>query len=161
MSELIIRRAAERDVTAIAELEKKCFADPWSYESVYYDVVKNKIAFYIVAEITETKTGGKQSSDPVIAGYAGIWNVAGEGHITNVAVDPKRRRMHIADAVMETLIRVTEEDGIRKHTLEVRRSNVPAIRLYEKHGFRIAGERKKYYQDNGEDALIMWRGEEG
>ena len=175
MSELVIRKAVAADAAAIAELEKKCFADPWSYESVYYDVVENKLAFYLVAEVrgelqgqargeapASAPSGGawpREGAEPLIAGYAGIWNVAGEGHITNVAVAPERRRQHVADALMEVLLSVTEADGIRSHTLEVRKSNAPAISLYEKHGFRIAGERRGYYQDNGEDALIMWREE--
>ena len=154
MSELIIRQAAEKDVAAIAELEKRCFADPWSYDSVYYDVVKNKLALYIVAE----QPGGSAEPAPaVIAGYAGIWNIAGEGHITNVAVAPEYRRKHIGEAMLAVLLRVTEENGVKSHTLEVRKSNGPAISLYKKSGFEIAGERKGYYQDNGEDAFIMWR----
>ena len=134
MAELIVRRAEARDAEAITELEKVCFSQPWSYESIYHDVAENKLSFYLAAE-----TEGK------VIGYAGIWNIAGEGHITNVAVSPEYRRKGVG------------ESGVLSHTLEVRKSNAGALRLYEKHGFKIAGERKGYYEDNGEDALIMWR----
>lgn len=146
MEELIIRKAEEKDVKDIAELEKVCFSDPWSEDSVRYDVVDNKLAFYIVAEI-----------DSKVVGYVGIWNIVDEGHITNVAVSPDYRRMHIASAMIEVLIDVTGEAGVERHTLEVRASNDAAIKLYEKYGFQREGIRKGYYQDNGEDALIMWR----
>ena len=74
-----------------------------------------------------------------------------------MAVSPEYRRKGVGDALMEVMLKVTEESGVLSHTLEVRKSNAGALRLYEKHGFKIAGERKGYYEDNGEDALIMWR----
>ncbi len=163
MNELIIRQAAEKDVAAIAELEKQCFADPWSYESVHYDVVDNKLALYIVAELIcdeasqDIDLAVGPAAGTEIVGYAGIWNIAGEGHITNVAVSPAHRRKHIGRAMMDVMLSVTEENGITSHTLEVRKSNQAAINLYREMGFEIAGERKGYYQDNGEDAFIMWR----
>ncbi len=148
MTELIVRRAEEKDAGSIAELERVCFSQPWSYDSIYHDVAENKLSFYLVAE-----TGGK------IIGYAGIWNIAGEGHITNVAVSPDFRRRGVGDALIEVLLKVTREAGVYSHTLEVRKGNTGALRLYAKHGFKIEGERKGYYEDNGEDALIMWRRE--
>ena len=77
--------------------------------------------------------------------------------ITNVAVSPAHRRKHIASALLETLFRVTERAGVVQHTLEVRAGNEGAIKLYEGFGFKEAGLRKGYYEDNGEDAIIMWR----
>lgn len=146
MQELLIRKAEEKDALAIAELEKVCFADPWSYDSVRYDISDNKLSFYLVAE-----------TDSRVVGYVGIWLIVDEGHITNVAVDPAYRRLGIGDALIETLLEVTAEAGACRHTLEVRKSNQGAISLYRKHGFEVEGERKGYYEDNGEDALIMWR----
>ena len=75
MAELVIRQAEERDIAAIETLEQQCFAVPWTYESLYHDVMHNKLAFYIVAE-----------ADGVLCGYVGIWKIVDEGHITNVAV---------------------------------------------------------------------------
>lgn len=146
MAEISVRRAEERDVKEIAFLETVCFSDPWSVESVYHDVVENRLAFYVVAE-----------SENKVIGYAGVWNILDEGHITNVAVSPDYRRMHAATLMLDLLIEVTENAGIKRHTLEVRAGNEGAIALYQKHGFKVGGIRKGYYRDNGEDALIMWR----
>ena len=146
---MIIRKAEEKDVPKRAELEKICFSDPWSEESVRYDVSENKLSFYLVAEI-----------DGYVAGYMGIWNILDEGHITNVAVDPRYRRRHIASAMIEVMLEVTGESGIKRHTLEVRTGNDKAIALYKKYGFDITAVRPGYYEDNGENAFIMWR-EEG
>lgn len=146
MADLIVRRGEEKDITAIEKLEKQCFTTPWSYESLRYDIVENNRALYLVAEI-----------EGEICGYAGIWKIVDEGHITNVAVAPAHRRKHIASALLESLFRVTERAGIVRHTLEVRAGNEGAIRLYESFGFKADGIRKGYYEDNGEDALIMWR----
>lgn len=146
MAEISVRKAEERDVQEIAFLETVCFSDPWSVESVYHDVVENKLAFYVVAE-AENK----------VIGYAGLWSILDEGHITNVAVSPDYRRMHAATLLLEMLLKTTEDVGIKRHTLEVRAGNEGAIALYQKHGFKVFGIRKGYYRDNGEDALIMWR----
>lgn len=146
MTDLIIRKAEERDAEEIERLEQLCFSQPWSYDSIYHDIAENKLALYLVAE-----TSGH------IAGYAGVWKIGDEAHITNVAVDPEYRRISIGDMLIAALIEVTEENGIFSHTLEVRESNIAAIELYKKHGFKIEGKRKAYYEDNGEDALIMWR----
>ena len=146
MADMIIRRGEEKDILAIEELEKQCFATPWSYESLKYDIVENNRALYLVAEI-----------EGEIVGYVGIWKIVDEGHITNVAVSPAHWRKHIASALLETLFRVTERAGVEHHTLEVRAGNEGAIKLYEGFGFKEAGLRKGYYEDNGEDAIIMWR----
>ena len=147
MADLLIRKAEAEDVLNIEEIEKQCFTVPWSYESLYQDIVENKLAFYIVAELAAGQ----------ICGYVGIWKIFDEGHITNVAVAPEYRRKHIARAMLEALMEVTAEAGIERYTLEVRAGNEPAIRLYEGLGFKSEGIRPGYYEDNGEDAIIMWR----
>ena len=147
MAELVIRQAEERDIAAIETLEQQCFAVPWTYDSLYHDVMHNKLAFYIVAE-----------ADGVLCGYVGIWKIVDEGHITNVAVAPDYRRRHIARAMLEVLIETCGQSGITSYTLEVRVGNAAARKLYEGLGFADAGVRKGYYEDNGEDALIMWKG---
>ena len=145
--ELIIRRAEEKDLEAIAEMEKECFPeDPWSYDAFYNEIVENDKTIYLIAE-----------ADGKPAGYMGIWEILDEGHITNVAVRPGFRRMHIAEAIISEILRITAEDGVNSWTLEVRVDNEPAIRLYEKMGFRREGIRKRYYAYDGTDALIMWK----
>jgi len=146
MAELVIRRAEAKDVETIEQLEQSCFSQPWSYESIYQDIVENDRAVYVVAE-----TEGQ------VIGYAGLWIIVDEGHITNVAVSPDYRRNSVGNTIVTALLQVTEDMGVKRHTLEVRKSNTAAINLYEKQGFVEAGERKGYYEDNGEDALIMWR----
>lgn len=149
MADMMIRQASVTDVDDIYEIERLCFPDPWSKDAMIYELESNPRAFYIVAELE-----GK------VVGYAGLWWIGDEGHITNVAVKPGFRNRRIAQGIMEVMIDFTTQQGIMHHTLEVRRSNEPAIKLYEKFDFRIEGVRKGYYQNNKEDALIMWRHEE-
>lgn len=133
----------EADVAAVAELEKKCFAVPWSEKS-FHDEMKNQLAVYFVAK----------KEDRCI-GYAGFWNVSGEGGITNVAVLPEYRRSGIGSLLISKMIKTAKELNLALLTLEVRKSNAAAQRLYKKYGFDVIGERKRYYSDNGEDAWIM------
>jgi len=150
---IYIRKADEGDVREISELEKVCFPEePWSYEMVYDDIVLNDRTTYLVAV-------NKESEEEEIAGYMGVWQILDEGHITNVAVAPKYRRQHIAENIIDEIINLTKENGIKSWTLEVRTDNDPAIALYEKMGFEIAGVRKKYYEYDNSDAYIMWKTE--
>lgn len=148
MADVIIRQATVDDVDDIYEIEKLCFPDPWSRDSLIYEMTENPRAFYIVAELDER-----------VVGYAGLWWIGDEGHITNVAVRPGYRHRHIGNGIIQVMIDFTTQEGIMHHTLEVRRSNLPAISLYEKFGFVVEGVRKEYYANNKEDALIMWRHE--
>jgi ribosomal-protein-alanine N-acetyltransferase len=93
---------------------------------------------------------GRLSAYLICSRYDRVW------HIMNVAVDPDCRRRGLATALLTRLIERVDDDEAR-YTLEVRRSNGPAIELYERFGFLVAGLRRRYYQDNGEDALVMWR----
>lgn len=144
----VIRAAAPADAQQMAALDKICFTVPWSLESFEQELTVNDKAIYIVAEI-----------DGQLAGYAGMWQILDEGHITNVAVSPEHRRQGIAAAVLTELIAEGSRRGIRAFTLEVRASNVAAQELYRGFGFQTAGIRPGYYEDNKEAALIMWRTE--
>lgn len=144
--DLIVRQAEERDIKPMAEMDVLCFTAPWSEASFTQEIKENSMAFYIVAEI-----------DGKIVGYAGLWCIVDEGHITNVAVHPDFRRRGIGEALVSVLLTHTIENGILSHTLEVRESNEAAISLYTKFGFVPSGMRKNYYEDNNEDAIIMWR----
>ncbi|MCL1982983.1 MAG: ribosomal protein S18-alanine N-acetyltransferase [Clostridiales bacterium] len=146
MGGVIIKRASIGDVWPLAEMDKICFSQPWSEQSFYEEIVCNKLARYLIAEI-----GG------VMAGYAGIWVVLDEGHITNVAVHPDFRRKGIAKALISSLIESSAAEGVTMFTLEVRASNNDAISLYKRLGFTVHGSRKAYYDDNDEDAMIMWK----
>lgn len=146
MADLLVRQADIGDVEDIYEIENLCFPDPWSRKSLAYELEQNPRAFYIVAEIEDK-----------VVGYAGMWWIGDEGHITNVAVRPGFRSRKIASGIMGVMLEFTCGEGIKHHTLEVRKSNAAAIGLYEKFGFAVEGVREKYYLNNGEDALIMWR----
>ena len=131
----------EARLDGLAELEALCFSVPWSRQA-FAGELKNPVAAYIVAVAGD-----------IVVGYIGVWRVADEGQITNVAVRPGYRRQGIGRALVE---RVVAECGGDAVTLEVRRSNVAAQRLYEGMGFAVCGERKRYYE-GAEDALIMTR----
>ena len=150
MSEnLLIRRANKNDVRPIAELEKECFRFPWSERSFFEEITQNKVARYAVAERADE-----------IVGYAGIWIVSNEGHITNVAVNPDSRRKGIARGLFAFLFDISQREGVNMYTLEVRVSNEEAIALYKGLNFIECGIRREYYDDTGEDALIMWKDRE-
>lgn len=131
------------DVPEIAALEKVCFTVPWSEKS-FRDEMSNKLAVYLTAK-----------DNKKCIGYAGFWNVSGEGGITNVAVLPEYRRQGIGSKLITEMIKTAETLELDLLTLEVRKSNTAAQNLYSKFGFEIIGERKRYYSDNGEDAYIM------
>ncbi|MGI6004379.1 MAG: ribosomal protein S18-alanine N-acetyltransferase [Christensenellales bacterium] len=144
MSELVIRNMKRGDIGRIMALENLCFSMPWS-KMAFISELENDMALYLVAE-----SAGR------IIGYAGLWTVLDEGHITNVAVHPLCRRQGVATELLKALKARAAPLGIRSLTLEVRVSNVAARKLYETFGFKPAGVRKRYYENNNEDALIMW-----
>ena len=133
----------ESHVAPIAELEKLCFSDPWSENSIASEL-DNKLAFWLVATEAER-----------VAGYIGSQTVMDETDMMNVAVHPDYRRRGIAEALVNTLVENLQKLGSHCLTLEVRASNAPAIGLYEKLGFRQIGLRKNYYHNPKEDALIL------
>ena len=126
---------------AIAALERVCFpADPWPA-----DLIARWIARYTVA----------LDDEGAVIGFLVLSTVLDEGSVDNVAVAPSHRRGGVADALVADAIRRAKEKELSFLTLEVRASNTPAIRLYEKHGFREAGHRKNYYEKPREDAILM------
>lgn len=128
---------------AVAALERQCFSAPWSAQSLAEEL-DNPLAHFLVAV-----AGGKT------AGYIGAQEIAGECYITNLAVFPEYRRLGIAQALLAAAQNGAIERGCRFITLEVRPSNRPAVALYSKNGFTAAGERRGFYQNPDEDALIM------
>ena len=140
---MMIIRMNESHVKAVAELEKLCFSDPWSENSVASEL-QNKLALWLVAE-----------EETALAGYIGSQTCGEESDVMNVAVHPDFRRRGIAEALVNRLVEELKAIGSQCLTLEVRASNVPAIALYEKMGFAEIGRRKNYYRNPREDALIM------
>lgn len=132
-------------IGAVAALERECFSNPWSIESLAGEL-ENPLAVYCVAG----EVGGTE-----LAGYAGMHHIIDEGHITNIAVGAPWRRRGVASRLLRALLDYAEQRGLRLLTLEVRPSNLPAITLYEAFGFRHAGTRRNYYRSPLEDALIL------
>ena len=137
------RRMTLEDVPAVHAIELKTFHPPWSYQSFVDEMTTNKCARYIVAE-----------ADGQVVGYAGAWLILEEGHITNIAVDEAYRGQGIGLQVTQALLQYAANMGVQYMTLEVRRSNLVAQSLYKKLGFLELGVRKRYYEDNGEDAFL-------
>lgn len=144
--EFIIRGIVEDDIDEIVEIEKECFATPWPKDAFVTEIRENKLAKYVVVE-----------ADGQVAGYGGIWLILNEGHITNIAVKKEFRGLGIGNRIVEGLIYYCASKNIDSMTLEVRKSNIVAQNLYKKYGFVEYGVRPKYYSDNNEDAIIMWR----
>jgi [ribosomal protein S18]-alanine N-acetyltransferase len=139
-----IRRLTYADLPQVIAIERRAFPTPWS------------LAMFV---LELSKPGGvclAARRDGALAGYLICSRYDTVWHIMNVAVDPARRRTGVATALLLELFERVGDDNAR-FTLEVRTSNAAAIELYERFGFRTAGTRRRYYQDNGEDALIMWR----
>lgn len=142
---LKIAEMVVEDVAELARLDKLCFSVPWS-ENSFFDEAQNPFAHYFVA-----KESGK------IVGYGGIWLVADEGQITNIAVHPDMRKHGIATEILKRLIETAK--NTERIVLEVRESNRAAICLYEKQGFKGCGIRKNFYHSPTENGIIMIRGE--
>ncbi len=148
MMNIIIEKMGEKHLSQIAELEKTCFSTPWS-ENALREELSNEHARFFVA-----------LCEGYVAGYIGAHNIVGEVYITNVAVFPRYRRQGIAEALIKNLADISQKEKAEFITLEVRKSNIGAISLYTKMGFKEVGGRKDFYENPREDALLMtYRGE--
>ncbi len=145
MVELVsLERMRRDDVPRIMEIERQCFSTPW-HESAYVTELVNRSAYYVVARIGDA-----------IVGYAGMWVIMDESHITTIGVDPEYRGRQIGEQILVGILEEAQRRGARRATLEVRESNEIAQRLYRKYGFVPAAIRRGYYSDNGENAVVMW-----
>ena len=142
----LVRYAKDTDIKAVADIENECFSVPWTIEGLKA-YLPDDMHLLIVAE--------NENSD--IMGYIGLMYVLDEGYISNVAVSERYRRQGAADALIEFLVGASEDRKLSFLTLEVRESNAPARRLYEKNGFHIVGSRKNYYDKPKENAILMTR----
>jgi ribosomal-protein-alanine N-acetyltransferase len=132
------------DITSVQAIEQASFTTPWPPQAYRSELETNRLASYLAARI-----------DDAVVGYAGIWMMVDEAHITTFAVHPAWRRRRIGERLLIAVLDLAIARGAREATLEVRLSNLPARRLYEKYGFRPVGLRPDYYSDDHEDALIM------
>ena len=140
----IVPMAAEH-LDRLEQLERMCFSRPWS-KKMLAEELDNQCAAFLVAVEPETEK---------VIGYAGLLVAADEGYITNVAVDPSRRRQGVAQQLLQVFDSFARGSRLAFLTLEVRPSNAAAVALYEGFGFRQVGRRRNYYDLPREDALIL------
>ncbi len=141
---MVIRQMEEKDIPYVHEIEGRIFSRPWSKED-FRKSIQDPHNIYLVVE-----------QDGEIIAYCGLWGVAGEGQINNVAVESSYRNRGIGRKMLQSLIDIGRNNGLKSFTLEVRVSNLSAIALYHRLGFQAAGIRKSFYEAPKEDALIMW-----
>jgi ribosomal-protein-alanine N-acetyltransferase len=139
--------SSERDIDDIIRIESASFTRPWTREMYLSELEHRDVAFFYIA---------RDALGEAI-GFCSCWRVLDEVHINNLAVLPEHRREGVASALLDRVLRDGAAHGAHRATLEVRRSNVPALKLYETFGFSVRGVRRGYYTHPEEDALILWR----
>ena len=135
------------DLERVLEIEQVSFPTPWPRDAYSHELHENRLACYVVARVMHK-----------IVGYAGMWVILDEAHVTTIAVEPESRGRRIGERLLIALMEESMKRGARWVTLEVRKSNGVAQALYRKYGFKEIGVRKAYYSDNREDAIVMWTG---
>ena len=146
MQNITIRKMEKADLPQVMEIEEEAYGEHhWSKDS-FCNELENHLSVYFSAV--------DENGD--LVGYLGAWLIFEEAHVTTIAVKPDHKKQGIADRLMIELIDVCYNNMVKFITLEVRVSNIPALGLYSKWGFKDVGVRKGYYQDNNEDALIMF-----
>lgn len=141
---LTVEPMALTHLPAVHRIERASFSAPWPDDAYRSEILTNRLASYLVV-----RAGAE------VVAYGGIWLMVDEAHVTTFAVDTAWRRQRVGETLLVALLDLALARHAREATLEVRLSNVPARRLYEKYGFRPVGVRPRYYSDNNEDALIM------
>ena len=136
------------DIAEVHEIERLSFVTPWPAYAFEQELTGNRLARYIVARVPQ---GDRQR----VVGFAGIWLMVDEAHVTTFGVHPDWRRLGVGRRLLLSLLELAIEIGAARMTLEVRVSNRVAQSLYAAFGFAVAGERRGYYTDDGEDALVM------
>lgn len=143
--ELVIKPLEEADIDTLCEIERQSFSLPWNRQN-FLDLAKNDCTLYLVAHLNGE-----------VIGCAGLWNMSGDGNITNVVIRSDMHRKGYGERIVATLMEEGLKMGVTAYTLEVRTSNTAAIKMYEKLGFVSEGVRPKFYEKPVEDALIMWK----
>jgi [ribosomal protein S18]-alanine N-acetyltransferase len=147
-AELEILRMRRRHLKGVMAIERQVYPRPWSPNLFLSEMNEMRNRCYVVAKL------GRD-----VVGYGGIMSYGDEAHVTTIAVDPKHHRRRIGTRILYELVQEALRMGARAVSLEVRVSNWGAQRLYSRFGFRPVGIRKNYYQETGEDALVMWADE--
>lgn len=133
------------DIDAIVRVENACFSTPWSIDAIKHEICENKLADFMIACDEENN----------IIGYIGIWTLLDECQINRIAVMPEKRKIGIGKTILNHVIELTRDMGVKSWYLEVRESNTAAQALYRNAGFSSVGTRKNYYINPVEDAVLM------
>ena len=141
----MIRRMAPADLEQVADLERQCFTESWSYKLLEAGLHSDYDVYYVFQQ------------EERILGYCNLRILAGEGEVQRIAVLPGYRRLGVARKMMEAMVTCARASLVSAISLEVRQGNLPARNLYESFGFRAEAVRKGYYRNPSEDALIMWK----
>ena len=147
MSWIVERTLAEQDLDEIVAIETASFSNPWTRQMYLRELQNPDVSFLYVLRVPG-----------LIAGFCSFWLVLDEIHINNLAVRSAYQRQGLGTALLQRVLEAGAGRGAERATLEVRRSNAPARRLYERLGFEVAATRPNYYVSPPEDALILWRG---
>ena len=142
---MIIRAAEQMDIDAIVRVENASFSTPWSIDAIKHEICENKLADFMIACDEENN----------IIGYIGIWTLLDECQINKIAVMPEKRKIGIGKTILNHVIELTRDMGVKSWYLEVRESNTAAQALYRSAGFSSVGTRKNYYINPVEDAVLM------
>lgn len=145
MVEIVIRKMELADVDQVMEVETASFTTPWPTDIFYQEILDNEHALYFVMELDEK-----------IIGYVGTWVVIDDMQITNIAVIPSYRGHNFGEMLFRYTIQYAIKLGVARLSLEVRKSNIVAQKMYRKFGLVPGGVRKNYYADDQEDAIVMW-----
>lgn len=153
------------DVPQVMAIERESFPLPWPERAYRYELSQNRNSHYLVLRKAQTLALAgrlkrwqrlrRNDPRPPVLGYGGFWMIAGEAHISTLAVSPNWRQQGLGELLLWTMLKQAASMGAFEATLEVRVSNRVAQSLYLKYGFDKVGERRRYYQNNGEDAWIM------
>jgi len=133
------------DIPQVHEIERLSFSTPWPAYAFEQELTGNRLARYVVA-----RAGGER-----VVGFAGVWLMVDEAHITTFGVHPEWRRQGVGRRLLLSLLEMANELGARRMTLEVRVTNRAAQALYRTYHFEVVGRRARYYTDDGEDAFVM------
>lgn len=145
----VLRPMTASDIPQIVAIERRVFgADAWPARA-FQEEQRNRVAYYFVL------TPAPDAGPGVIVGYVGLWALSDAVQIVTIAVRPESQRSGLGELLVQRAFALAEEVGAEAVTLECRESNAPARRLYSKYGFAEVGRRRRYYRDNGEDALIL------
>jgi ribosomal-protein-alanine N-acetyltransferase len=149
---LAIEPMREADVSTVQQIEREIFSTPWPKNAYYRELSSRTSAHYIVLR----RAVGETPPEDEIVGYAGMWKMYDEAHVTTIGVRRDLQHYGYGRILFSGLIQAAYDMGAKWITLEVRTSNENAIRMYDAFAFKVIGRRRGYYTDNGEDAIVMW-----